>query len=603
MIVGKFINKYYIKYLLPITIGILTVILVDWTQLYLPEYLGDLVNLFDENINGSQIDKNILVNLFLKVLIVGAIIFLGRILWRFMLLTTSKKIETSLRKDMYLKAERLSLEYYHDNKIGSIMSWFTTDLETIEECTGWGTLRLVDAIFLTIFALVKMFSLSWGLSLIAIVPILLIALWGALVEKFMNLKWDQRQKAYDEMYDFTQESFSGIRVIKAFVKKNQQIHQFAKIAKKNKTANISFYKIAILFDVIISILIAVISTIIMGFGGWMVYQTIIGSPINIFSYKILLDAGKLTTFLGYFDTLIWPMMALGQVVTMTSRGNASYKRISSFLNAEEKVKDAVDAKALINCRGEIEFKHFSFIYPNSKKEILSDINLKINPGETIGVIGKVGCGKSSLFSSLLRFYNINKNQVFIDGKDIMSIKIKSLRDNIAISPQDTFLFQDKIKNNISFYEENEVEMERIIEAAEFADIDNNIQEFVDKYETVTGERGQNVSGGQKQRISIARAYIKKAPILILDDCVSAVDLKTEENILNNIKEKRKEKTTILISSRVSTVSKLDKIVVLKDGKLEAFDTPNKLLKISQTYKHMYDLQKLELEEVVTSERK
>lgn len=597
MIFGKFINKYYKKYVLFFIVAFLAIIAVDWVQLYLPEFLGELVNLFKPEVEGAAIDQKLLLSLILKIIVIALIMFVGRVLWRVMLFTPTRNIETGLRKDMYLKAERLSLDFYHENKIGTILSWMSTDLETVEDCIGWGTLMLVDSIFLTTFTLVKMFVCSWGLTFIALIPILLIAVWGMLVEKYMSIKWNERQEAYDRLYDFSQESFSGIKVIKAFVKENQQIHYFSKIAKRNKDVNVNFYRISIIFDVVISILISLILSIIMGFGGWFVYATVVEKPISIFNTTIKLNAGELITFIGYFSTLIWPMMALGQVVTMMSRGKTSYKRIANFLNSNESIKDKDTSIELKDCEGKIEFKNFSFSYPGDKNETLKNISLIIKPGESIGVIGKIGSGKTTLFTSLIRFYNVNEGQIYIDDIDLMNIKIKSLRNNIAIANQDTFLFQDSIKNNINYYkEDNNINMDEIIAAADFADVHSNILEFSEGYETVSGERGQTLSGGQKQRISIARAYMKKSPILILDDSVSAVDIKTEEKILNNIKNERKGMTTILISSRVSTVSKLDKIIVLSKGELEAFDTPENLLNISPTYKKMFELQKLENEE-------
>ncbi|MGM9874191.1 MAG: ABC transporter ATP-binding protein [Bacilli bacterium] len=596
MIFGKHINKYYIKYLPLLIIGILALISVDWVQLYLPEELGKLVNLFNNANRGSEIDHNILLRLLLNILIIGVVMFIGRLLWRITLLTMSKKIEMMIRHDMYIKAEALAIDYYHTNKIGSVMSWFTTDLETIEDYLAWGTMMMVDALFLGVFTLFKMFSNYWGLTLIVMIPIILIAVWGALVERFMGMKWEQRQKSFDRLYDFTQEGFTGIRVIKAFVKEFQQISEFRKLAKRDKDVNVSFYRISVLFDVIVSLVITIAFVLIMGFGGFLVYKTIVGSPIKILSYEVSMDAGGLITFIGYTDTLIWPMMALGQVVTMYSRCKASYKRVAAFLDAEEAVQNKEDAIKLENVKGEITFSNFSFKYPSSNNTVLKNISLSIQSGELVGVVGKVGCGKSTLFNSLLRLYNVDNNSIFVDGVDIMDLDIASLRKNIAFVPQETFLFQDKIKNNIAYIDED-LPLEKIKDAAQFADVDSNIEEFSEKYETISGERGQTLSGGQKQRIAIARAYILDAPIMVLDDSVSAVDIKTEETILKNIKDKRKGKTTIIIASRISTVLNADKIIVLNNGELEAFDTPKNLLKTCDSFIRMVKLQELEMEEV------
>ena len=321
----------------------------------------------------------------------------------------------------------------------------------------------------------------------------------------------------------------------------------------------------------------------------------------VFGHEVDLTAGQLITFVGYFDVMVWPMMALGQLVTMRSRSKTSLKRVTAFLDSEEDVKSPENAVVLQDVQGKIEFKDFSFQYPSNDVDVLKNITLTIDSGECVGVVGKIGSGKTTLVNTLLRLYNVQKDKVFIDGVDIMDCDIDSVRNAIGYVPQDNFLFSDKVKNNIAF-SDKDVEIEKVYEAAKFADVHSNIQDFQDGYDTISGERGVTLSGGQKQRISIARAYIKDAPIMILDDSVSAVDVKTEETILKNIAQKRKGKTTIVIASRVSTVSHMDKILVLNNGEVEAYDTPSRLEEISPTYKKMVFLQKLE-NEVEGGERK
>jgi ATP-binding cassette subfamily B protein len=410
----------------------------------------------------------------------------------------------------------------------------------------------------------------------------------------MDMRWELRQKAYDRLYDFSQETFTGIRVIKAFVKETQELHAFAKVARKNQEVNVNFTKISMAFDCAIGVIIALALSCILGFGGWFAWAYSNGHPIVIFGKAVKLDPGQLASFIGLFDLLIWPMMALGQIVTMRSRAKTSLDRITHYLDEPEEIHDSNGSVVLENCKGGITFNNLSFAYPGSNKESLKNISLEIKPGELIGVVGKIGCGKTTLVDSLLRLYNYEPNSILIDGIDIMSLTIDSVRNNVAYVPQDNFLFSDTIKNNICFAN-IDMDLDKTIEAAKFSYVDNDIQNFVNKYDTVSGERGVTLSGGQKQRISIARAYIKESPILIMDDSVSAVDVKTEETILNNIRTLRKGKTTILVASRVSTVSSLDRIIVLNNGEIEAFDTPKKLYEISPTYQRMVDLQKLEAE--------
>ncbi len=589
MLFGRYINRYYLKYGWLFLIGILALIAVDYIQLKIPEYLGEVVYILEHN--G---DTNRIFTLGLYVLIVAAGMFVGRFIWRIALFNASFRIEADLRHKMFLKAEALPRQFYHDTKVGSVMSWFTNDLETISDHLGWGTVMIVDSLFLSVLTIVKMIMLDGIMSFICFIPIVLIIIWGVINEKFMAMKWDERQKAYDELYDFSQENFTGIRVIKAFVKETKEIHAFAKVAKKNANVNISFARLSVIFDVIIEIIIALMMAIALIFGGWFVYAFNHESAITLFGVTEEITPDKLIVFIGYMDILIWPMIALGQVVPMYSRSRASLKRVSAFLSSEINVKSPENAVKLEKVEGNITYRNFSFSYPTYDYANLKNINLEIKAGESIGIVGKIGSGKTTLVNVLLMMYNVEPGTLFIDGQDIMTLDIDSLRDHIAYVPQDNFLFSDSIEHNINFGLESGTE-ETARMGAIFAGVDDDVRGFNKGYQTVSGERGVTLSGGQKQRISIARAYVKNAPILILDDSVSAVDTKTEETILHNITNERKGKTTLVVASRISTVSQLDKIIVLNDGEVEAFDTPHNLLKISPTYQKMVKLQELESE--------
>ena len=597
MLFGKHINRYYLRYSYLFIIGILTLVAIDWIQLYIPEYLGQVVDLFTVDYVASEIWLQVL-DISLKILVIAFGLMLGRILWRVTLFRASRKIEADIRAKMFEKAEKLSRQYYQDNKVGTIMSWFTSDTETIEEYFSWGTLMMVDAIFLSIFSIIKMVRLNILLTLLLLIPLIFIIIWGALVEKFMSKAWIARQESNDKIYDFSNENFTGIRVIKAFVKEKQEMLQFAKVAKRNKDVNVRFARIEIIFDIIIELLIAIMFVTIIGFGGYLVYRSVNADPfifvIFNFSYTANLKVGEMVTFVGYLETVIWPMIALGQVIAMRARAKASLGRISNFLDAEEDIKSPENAIKLKDVKGKIEFKNFTFKYPSGDYDALKNISLVINPGEKIGIVGRIGSGKTTFANVLCRFYNFEKDSILIDDNDLMQCDIDSLRANISYAPQDNFLFSDTLKNNIAF---NNPEHEQLAveEAALFAVIDSDIKGFEKGYETVSGERGVTLSGGQKQRISLARAYLKKAPIMILDDSFSAVDLSTEEEMLKNIYTSLKDKTVIVIASRVSSVSHLDKIIVLNNGEVEAFDSPKNLLKISPTYKRMVVAQELEKE--------
>ena len=591
MLIGKYLKKYYKKYGILIALGILFLILVDTVQLFIPDLIGKLVELFVEDYDPSSVMKQ--VQFYgLEVLLISLGLFVGRIVFRFFLFGSSTKITEGIRQDMFDKSLRLDQSYYQANKVGNVMSWITSDTEEVQEYMGWGTVMLVDGFFMTAIVLVRMFMKNWIMTLFIIIPIILIIVWGVLVEKVMAKLWNNRQSALDNLYDFCEETFTGIRVIKAFLKETHQLLHFSKVARRNKDADIKLGVVSVAFDVVIIILIEAIVCLIIGLGGWFVYLAVTGNPAHVFGAELRITTAELVTFLNYFIILIWPLIALGSVITMHARAKTSYKRIERFLDAEENLKDKENAIELKDIKGKIEFRKLSFAYKEGEKPVLNDISLVINPGESIGVVGRVGSGKSTLVTLLTRLYNLEEKTLFFDDVDIMDCTIKSAREAVAAVPQDNFLFSTSVEENIKFGNKDATH-EDVIKAAEFSDVAKDVEGFEKKYDSLTGERGLSLSGGQKQRISISRAFIKDAPILILDDSVSAVDIDTEEKILENIKNERNGKTTIIISSRVSTVDKLDKIIVLSEGRLEAFDTPENLIKISPTYKKMVELQKLE----------
>lgn len=587
MVFGKYVNKFYKKYFWHFFFGILTVIFVDYIQLFIPAITGRII---DSITNGGISEGNwqFLIEQIIYIALVGLGMFVGRFLWRICIFGEAVLVQSDLRFDMFEKTEKLSQRYYKVNKTGAILSYFSNDLETIEESFGFGIVQMIDGVFLLVMSLIKMFKLQGVLTLLLLIPVVLLGLCAFFVDKLMEKKYEKRQKAFEDMSDYAQENFTGIRVIKAFVKERKELKQFAKEAKKNKDTNIEYVKVSSLLEVLFDALIYVIFGIILLGGSYLVYLNIKSSGVEG------ITIGSLIEFIGYADTLIWPIFALAGTINLIARARTSLKRISNLL--DEKV-EIVDDKVVCptDLKGEIEFKNFNFAYPDDENTlILKDVNIKIKAGETIGIVGKIGSGKSTLVNMLFRLYNVEDKTLFIDGYDIMHLPIRMVRDTIGYCPQDNFLFSDSIRNNIAF-SNPDMSLEEVEKAAEFADVRSNIEEFKDKYETLIGEKGVSLSGGQKQRISIARAIVKDPKILVLDDSVSAVDVKTEETILHNIQKDRKGKTTILIASRVSTVKALDKIIVMNDGKVEAFGTHEECLKNSKTYTRMVELQSLEKE--------
>ena len=595
MLFHRYLKPFYLRYAPLYLLGIAALVVVNYAQLYIPEYLGSLIDLCTAAAReGTPLTVSDIGGLLLGVLLVAVILFVGRSIWRLSIFNASGKTEAGLRRLMFGKSERLSPRYYHENKVGGVMAWFTSDLSTVEEYLGWGTVMSVDAIFLSLLTVWRMIRLDWVMTLFLLLPLLLIIVWGALVEKYMSMKWDARQQAFDRLYDFSQESFTGLAVIKAFVKETQELHAFAKVARRNRDESVSFVRLSVLFDVIISIIIGVCMAALLALGGYFVWRLAGGTPAVIFGHEMDLTAGGVVTFIGYFDTLIWPMMAMGQIVSMRSRFRASMRRITRFLDEEEELRDAPDAAPLRDVRGGIAVRHLTFTYPATEGDALSDVSFTVTPGETVGIVGRVGCGKTTLVSLLLRLWNVPEGTVLFDGQDIMHATAASVREAVAYVPQDQFLFSDTIRGNIALAKPDATDDE-IRAAARFADVDDNITAFRGGYDTVLGERGVTLSGGQKQRVAMARAALKDAPIMIFDDSVSAVDMATEERILSNIAKERRGKTTLIVASRVSTVAGADRILVLRDGRVEAFDTPARLSETSETYRTMVRLQALERE--------
>ena len=415
--------------------------------------------------------------------------------------------------------------------------------------------------------------------LFALIPALLMLAIGTVMGKTMTKTWEKRQQAFSDLSDFAQENFSGIAVIKAFVKELKELIAFRKLNKENEKINVEYTRISVLLEIMVTLFVESVICVILGFGGYLVY---VGQ----------FNAGQLVEYIGYFEAIVWPIMAVAMLIEKSSRGKASLNRITELLDAPIDVADRPGVPDLANVQGGVEFRDLTFRYPDGEFDVLKNISFTIQPGERVGIVGKTGAGKTALVDLLLRTYNVPDGTLFVDGKDVNTVSIHSVRNACAYVPQDNFLFSDTIAHNIGFGVDDATR-EDIDRAAALADVRDNIVDFKDGYETVLGERGVTVSGGQKQRISIARALLKNAPILILDDSVSAVDTRTEKIILDNLKASRAGKTTLLIAHRISTVEGLDKIIFLEDGRVEAVGPHDSLYASCPEYRRMVDLQRLE----------
>ncbi len=587
MILGKYINRYYIKYGGRLLLGLATLILVDYLQLVIPNLYQMVINGINDGwvlVDGERLpfDMDFLLDrICMPMTGVILMMVLCRFLWRICFFGAAIKVEAGLRNEMFDHAKDLSREYYQVNKVGNLMSLFTNDLDTVQDCYGNGLLMLCDALALGGMAIWRMWRMDRFLTGLAMIPMVLLLASSALIGRYMTKKWDIRQEAFSRLSDFSQESFSGIAVIKAFVKEAKELWAFKALNRENEKANVDFTRASVLLRILVTLFVESVICIILGYGGYLVWHGVF-------------NAGQLMEFIGYFNATVWPIMAVSELIDMTSRGAASLKRISELLDAKQDVVDRPGVERLENVAGGIEFRHLTFRYPGGEYDALSDVTVTINAGESVGLVGKTGAGKTTLVDLLLRTYNVPDGTVFVDGHDVNSVCIRDVREAIAYVPQDNFLFSDTIARNIGF-SVDAPDADSVRRAGILSDVDADVQGFAQGYETVLGERGVTVSGGQKQRISIARALMKDAPILILDDSVSAVDTDTEKTILNNLASTRDGRTTILIAHRVSTIERLDKIIYLEDGRVSAVGTHTQLLGACPAYRHMVELQKLEEE--------
>ncbi|MGN0708572.1 MAG: ABC transporter ATP-binding protein [Faecalibacterium sp.] len=588
MIFGKTINRYYLRYGPVLLLGLLALVMVDVIQLKIPELYRLVIN--GVNLGQVTLDDQtvaftrevLMQNICLPMIGIVVAMVTGRFLWRVCFFGAAIRVEADLRERMFDHSKDLSQQYYQVNKVGSLMSLYTNDLDTIQECFGDGVLMFCDALVLGLMALWKMWRMDRTLTLLALIPAGIMFAAGSLLGQLLTKKWDKRQQAFSSLSDFAQENFSGIAVIKAFVKEVKELHAFRKLNRENEEINVQYTRLSTLLEVLITLFVEAIVCVILGYGGFLVWHG-------------RFNAGQLVEYIGYFSAIVWPIMAVAMLIEKTARGKASLARITQLLDAPVDVADRPGVGELKAPRGGIEFRGLTFRYPGGEYDVLRDVSFAAAPGESVGIVGKTGAGKTALVDLLLRTYNVPNGTLFVDGQDVNSVSIRSVRAACAYVPQDNFLFSDTIAHNIAFGTDGACP-EQIEWAARLADVRDNIVDFKDGFETVLGERGVTVSGGQKQRISIARALLRDAPILILDDSVSAVDTRTEKVILENLRSARAGKTTLLIAHRISTVESMDKIVFLEDGRVEAVGPHEELYARCPEYRRMVDLQRLEDEE-------
>lgn len=583
MIFGKALNKYYLKNLHWFLFGILALVVVDYVQLEIPRIIGQIVGglTADEVTGVVSLDLEGLVVLLTQIMVFIIFMVVGRFVWRICIFGASRRFDYGLRNDMFEHTEKLSNAYYSKNKTGGLMAYFTNDLETVRRAVGPGMIMMVDAVFLGTLAIIRMLQINVQLTIVSAIPLSLIAIVGSILGNKMRNKFKEAQKAFEDLSDYTTESLGGISVIKAFVKEKVELMHFLKRNKNTKDKNIEFVKMQSALQIIVRSIVSLIFVVIIGYTGYLVKNDIMN--IQEFTY-----------FFGVFSTLIWPMMAIAMIINIRSRGKASYERIQKILDEEVDVYDHENVENIQSVDGKIEFKNLTFAYPDANEPVLKNISFTIEKGETIGILGRTGSGKTSIVDLLLRIYNVDEGSVFVDDKDIMNLPIRKVREAIGYVPQDGFLFSDSISKNISLsYGVQDGLFKEVEQAAILSDVHDNIIEFTEGYDTIIGERGVTLSGGQRQRLSIARALIKDPAIMVLDDSVSAVDTKTEETILKNLQQIRSDRTTIIIAHRISTLKTTDKIIIVDEGEILDIGSHEELLARCEFYIDMVERQKLE----------
>ena len=597
----KFVSNYIYRHRFRYIAGIITLFIVDFANLFIPKLTGSIT----DGLTARILDWDGVVKLLIGILALGLTLAIGRFLWRYFLFGCARMIEMEIRNDMFAHLEEMSVEYYNEHKTGDLMTRFTSDLNAVRMAIGPAVIAMFDAVVMTVMVIAQMMTyVNVKLTLLTLIPMLIICLGEIYYGKIMHPKYLTRQEAVSDLTDYVQESFSGVRVIKAFVRERAQLKEFAKVNANTRDKTLNVVKLQSIIIPLLDVVIGLSSLITLIYGG---YLALVGD----------ITLGRFVAFNQYIGMLVWPMLACGDAINMFSQGFASADRIKQVFDEKPEITDALvmgnaasstantpagNASGLslnsdsqstpFQIRGEITFSHLTFLHKGHTEPTIKDLNLKVPVGTTLAIIGRTGNGKSTLVNLLLRLYNTKPGMILIDGRDINTIPLKELRENIAYVPQDNFLFSDTLKSNIAFGAEDE-DMDRIVRATRDACIHDSIAAFPDGYETIVGERGVTLSGGQKQRSSIARALMKNAPILILDDALSAVDTDTEEHILHNLKKNRQGMTTILIAHRISTIQNADMILVLEDGEAKEVGNHAQLMEKHGIYRDMFEKQQLE----------
>lgn len=556
-------------------LGLVWIFLTDAVQLITPNLLGRITDSFQ--------DGNVtLQKLFLYVALIMAValaIAIFRFLWRWFVVGTSRKLEYHLRNKFFGHLQSLSTNFFNHHKTGDLMAHATNDINSVRMAMGPGLIFAFDGIFMTIATITLLLSISVKLTLIALLPFPFLTFFVSRFGRIIHKRFMEVQDSFAKLTDTVQENFAGIRVIKAFVQEQQELKNFSKSNHSYLDVNMKLVKVSGMFHPLNEALGALSFVAVLGYGGRLV---LLGD----------ISLGEFVAFYSYLGLLTWPVMAIGWVINMFQRASASMKRLNVILDEFPEVYNYPDTLHQHQVKGKIEFKDLTFQYSPKTQPVLKHIRLTVEAGQTLAIVGRTGSGKTTLVNLLLRLYNPERNQIFIDGVDINQIPLETLRENIGYVPQDNFLFSTSIRENVGFSVDT-IDQKQVEQATQMAQVYDNIVDFPDQFETMLGERGVTLSGGQKQRVSIARALYKDPRILILDDSLSAVDTQTEEKILESLHEVMQNRTSIIIAHRISTIKDADHIIVLDQGEIIEEGTHEELLENNGLYNSLYQKQLLE----------
>ncbi|MFD1063536.1 ABC transporter ATP-binding protein [Winogradskyella litorisediminis] len=577
----KHLNKYFYKYRYRLILGIIITVVAKIFALFTPRLIGKSINIIEAYLEGtksSNVAKSELLTTVLLILGAALVAGIFTFLMRQTIINVSRFIEFDLKNEVYKHYQVLSLSFYKSNRTGDLMNRISEDVGKVRMYAGPAIMYTINTITLFTVALTQMISTAPKLTAYVMLPLPILSFVIYKLSRMINLRSKIVQESLSGLSSFTQEQFSGISVIKSYTIENNVNVEFEDLSASNRQKQIDLAKVQAFFFPLMILLIGISNLLVIFIGG---KQYIDGEITNI---------GTIAEFIIYVNMLTWPVATIGWVTSIIQQAEASQKRINEFLETEPEIKNTVENETPIE--GKIEFNNVTFIYPDTNIVALKDVTFSLDVGEKLAILGMTGSGKSTILDLIGRLYDVQEGTIKVDDKNIAELNLLSLRESIGYVPQDAFLFSDSIKNNIKFGKEDATDDE-VIEAAKNAKVHKNIIGFKNGYDTVLGERGITLSGGQKQRVSIARAIIKSPEILLFDDCLSAVDTETEEKILNNLERVSKNKTTIIVSHRISSAKNADKIIVLDDGKIIQSGTHKSLKKIEGYYKDLYDKQRSE----------